>query len=189
MYNFFDEFQRELLNDTNDTREIIFYFYDEIFSPMILQMELKALPENPRVFIIIGCWLVYRRFVHRKHGISRFPELAWIPVNRIVLLSAGNHLRLRERRYGTLPLQLPICYQSLLGLLKNPDFNRFEYHATTLLPGEEFPTYVNNLTVYFMSNLIGDNAIHEDSDALLQMMLFLKNKRCSPLEIFTNDRS
>uniref|UniRef100_A0A7M5VAC1 Cnidarian restricted protein n=1 Tax=Clytia hemisphaerica TaxID=252671 RepID=A0A7M5VAC1_9CNID len=180
MYSFVDEFYGEI-NNTNGSREIIFYLYDEHHYTLSSYMELKEISKNPKVSIIIGCLTFERRYGSEKF-IDRFPELAWLPVHRFILITNALNLHFRyilNDEFNREHNGVPICFQSILGLLRNPNFNRFEYHSNTLLPDTHFPMTIQNLTIYFQSNLgyfLGGFFIKEDTDALLQLMVFLKKK-------------
>uniref|UniRef100_A0A7M5XMT7 Uncharacterized protein n=1 Tax=Clytia hemisphaerica TaxID=252671 RepID=A0A7M5XMT7_9CNID len=148
MYSFVDEFYGEI-NKTDGSKEIIFYLYDENYT-LRSYMELKVLSKNPKVSIIIGCLTGTRYFS------VRFPELAWLPVHRFILITNGPNLHDRyalNDKFNREHNGVPICFQSLLGLIRNPNFNRFEYYSNTLLPDTHFPKTIQNLTIYFQSNL------------------------------------
>eukprot|EP00111_Clytia_hemisphaerica_P000151 TCONS_00000351-protein len=91
MYSFVDEFYGEINNNNNDSREIIFYLYEEYKYTLRSYMELKVLSKNPKVSVIIGC-LTYLRSYTSEKLFARFPELAWLPIHRFILITSGQNI-------------------------------------------------------------------------------------------------
>ena len=160
--------------------------------------ELKPLSKTPGVSIVIVCFTTNHAFSYyyglgnRKQGSYdiyndqrlrnyartqykyRFPELKWNPIHRLVINTPTASLE--DDKFE----QLPILHRSILGLIRNPDFNRFE-HVKALLPETDFPASVSNLTLYFFAHLDilsrrDRYGTRTDIDAILQVMVFLKHK-------------
>uniref|UniRef100_A0A7M5WMS1 Uncharacterized protein n=1 Tax=Clytia hemisphaerica TaxID=252671 RepID=A0A7M5WMS1_9CNID len=116
---------------------------------------------------------------------NRFPELSWLPVRQFLLVTTDLK-ELVSAVIGHGPLidkDLPVFYSSLYGLLRNPNFNRFKFITKALLPEYQFPKKVENTTLYFVSNMDIfqnkkglDELLQEDTDTMLQLMVFLKHK-------------
>ena len=179
MYNFVDELKQNLSKSKTNVQEIILYLHDEGNEPS--HMELKRLSQDSKVKIIIGRFMLVRDSFSRS-DLKRFPELDWLPVHRLVLISLFHYMVDRDTKGFPLD-KIPICFQSLRGLLMNPDFNRFDHNAKTLLPGVNLPKSVSKLTLLYVPNLetskkVFDSreVIYEDTDAMLQLMVFLKHK-------------
>ena len=104
----------------------------------------------------------------------RFSELAWLPIHRFVLITIPNMISARSKILNQIPL---LCFKSLSDLLKNPNFNRFEYNSKALLQDIEFPKSLANLTLYFVANLdtrTRENridSIEEDTEATRDQIL------------------
>ena len=107
------------------------------------------------------------------------PEAEWLPPHRLVFISAIS------RENGN--TEIPVCFKSLYDLLKNPDFNRFDYNNIIQAGHQEFLTSSKNMTIAFISNVNAPRGeshnmarivteVSEDIDALIQLMTILNHK-------------
>ena len=163
----------ENLNTYGTRRDIIFYLTENPGWSSKNNMELKNISMNSQnAFVIIGHWMI-KRFTEYRYPYE-FPELAWLPVHRLVVISnnfSGNK-------------GLPICFQSLLDVIKNPNFNRFQYNRLLFddILMSRFQDFKANSDVYFTSPIesldlkeVPHEFIFIDIDATFQLMLILRD--------------
>ena len=183
MENFIKRFQKKETIADEKEREIIVYVRDADFKTQMTHMALKKLSGKINVYVIVVCHLALRSESNYAETVtalkpyrSRFPELSWLPVHQFLLITYDLRkltIELDSIRLGQSQMtdnDLPTFYSSLYGLLKNPNFNRFKNNTEALLPDYQFPSTVENTTVYFVSRLNTFNDwlnqfIEEDSDA------------------------
>ena len=178
---FIERFEN-VLATPNNRRDIVLYMKYDNNRGEQASMKLQELSNKKNIFVIVLSFIQYKlnHVDNNKISVPRFPELSWLPVHRLVLISGakeyGDHL---------------VCFKSVSDLLKNPDFNRFEYNEKTLVQDLKkiFPTggfhsaIYKQTPFYFFPNIDiqardteAPEIIREDIDEILQLMVFMKHR-------------
>ena len=179
---FVDEYQ-PLEQSIINKKEIVLYFREQLNQYYSKEEQswtkLEKLSEFKNTYVIIACWLHTHDFISRRNNVL-LPEAEWLTPHRLVFISATTKDNHDYRQTD----ELPICFKSLYDLVKNPNFNRFDYN-NIIQAKPEFLTSSKNMTIVFVSNIdppinrfdmSTESEVSEDIDALIQLMTLLNHK-------------